>query len=49
MGSYNWAFWFDDPKIDNHMTFGQGISIVHNLVEHKIDRIGCERNPNDHY
>lgn len=46
---YNWVFWFDYPKIDTHMTFGQGIFIVHSLVERKTDRINYAQNPNDHY
>jgi len=49
MALYNWAFWFDYPKINTHKTFGQGISIIHSLVECKTDRIGYAQNPNDHY
>jgi hypothetical protein len=31
------------------MTFGQGISIVHSLVEHITNKISYGRTPNDHY
>ncbi len=37
MGSYNWSFQFDDPKVDVHMAFGQGIYAVHSYDE--LDQI----------
>ncbi len=49
MGSYNWAFKFDDPKVDTHMAFGQGIFIVNNSVEHKCDKKIYARNFGNHY
>jgi hypothetical protein len=49
MGSYDWAFKFDDPKVDTHMAFGQGIFIVNNSIKHKCDKICYARNFGNHY
>jgi hypothetical protein len=38
-GLYDWAFKFDDPKVDTHMAFGQGIFTIDNLVECICDKI----------
>jgi hypothetical protein len=48
-GSYDWVFTFDDPKVDIHMAFGQGIFTVDNSVERKCDKICYARNFGNHY
>jgi hypothetical protein len=49
MGLYTWAFQFDNPEIDAHMTFGQGISTIHSLIKRISNRICCLRNYDNHY
>jgi glycyl-tRNA synthetase alpha subunit len=49
MGSYNWAFWFNDLEIDTHMTFGQGVFAIHNSVQRTTNIICCVENFDYHY
>jgi hypothetical protein len=48
-GLYDWAFKFDDPKVDTHMAFGQGIFTIDNLVECICDKICYARNFGNEY
>jgi hypothetical protein len=49
MGTYDWAFQFDDLQIDIHLASGQGVFTVHSLIKCKHNRIYGASSFGNHY